>query len=129
MLISCTNKVMLKILQARLQRYVNWELRDVQAGFRKGRGTRDQTVNIYLEHKKRKVDSIKKKKQKKKQNYFSFIDYTKSFHCLYHNELKILKDMGISGCLTLLLKSLYQVKKQQLELDMAQWTGSKLWME
>ena len=78
---------MLKILQARLQQYVNRELPDVQAGFRKGRGTRDQIVNIRLIN--------KKAREFQKNIYFCFIDYAKAFDCVDHNKLwKILKDMG-----------------------------------
>ena len=87
---------MLKILQARLQQYVNHELPDVQAGFRKGRGTRDQTANI------------KKATEFEKNIYFCFIDYAKAFDCVDHNKLwKILKEMGIPDHLTCLLKNLY----------------------
>ena len=75
---------MLKILQARLQQYKNWELHDVQAGFRKGRGTRDQTVNIHW--------IIEETKEFQKNIYFCFIDYTKAFDCVNHNKLwKILQ--------------------------------------
>ena len=88
---------MLKILQARLQQYVNHELPDVQAGFRKGRGTRDQIANICW---------IMEKFQK--NIYFCFIDYAKAFDCVGHNKLwKILKEMGIPDHLTVLLRSLY----------------------
>ena len=83
---------MLKILQARLQQYVNRELPDVQAGFRKGRGTRDQIVNICW--------IIKKARELQKNIYF-FIDYTKAFDCVDHNKLwKILKETGIPDHLT-----------------------------
>ena len=79
---------MLKILQARLQQYVNCELPDVQAGFRKGRGTRDQTANIHC--------IIKKPREFQKNIYFCFIDYAKAFDCVDHNILwKILKEMEI----------------------------------
>ena len=79
---------MLKILQARLQQYVNPELPDVQAGFRKGRGTRDQIPNIHW--------IIEKAREFQKNIYFCFIDYAKDFDCVDHNELwKILKEMGI----------------------------------
>ena len=79
---------MLKILQARLQQYMNHELPDVQAGFRKGRGTRDQIYNIHW--------IIKKAREFQKNIYFCFIDYTKAFDCVDHNKLwKILKEMGI----------------------------------
>ena len=117
-LISHVSKVMLKILQARLQQYVNWELPDVQAGFRKGRGTRDQIANIHL--------IIEKAREFQKNVYFCFIDYAKAFHCVDHNKLwKILQEMGIPDHLMCLLRNLYAVKKQQLELDMEQQTGSK----
>ena len=83
-LISHANKVMLKILQARLQQYVNRELPDVQAGFRKGRGTWDQSANIHW--------IIKKAREFQKNMYFYFIDYAKAFDCVNHNKLwKILK--------------------------------------
>ena len=84
-LISHASKVMLKILQARLQQYVNHELPVVQAGFRKGRGTRDQIANIRC--------IIKKAREFQKNIYFCFIDYAKAFDCVHHNKLwKILKD-------------------------------------
>ena len=90
---------MLKILQVRLQQYVNRELPDVQAGFRKGRGTRDQIANIRW---------IKKARDLQKNNYFYFIDYAKAFDCVDHNELwKILKEMGIPDHLNCLLRNLY----------------------
>ena len=107
---------MLKILQVRLQQYVNRELPDVQAGFRKGRGTRDQIANICW--------IIKKVREFRKNIYFCFIDYAKAFDCVDHNKLwQILQEMGISDHLTCLLRNL--VRKQQLELDMDQQTGSK----
>ena len=91
---------MLKILQARLQQYVNCELPDVQAGFRKGRGTRDQIANICW--------IIKKARECQKNTYFCFIDYAKVFDCVDHNKLwKILKEMGIPDHLTCLLRNLY----------------------
>ena len=91
---------MLKILQARLQQYMNWELSDVQAGFRKGRGTRDQIANIHW--------IIEKAKEFQKYTYFCFIDYPKAFDCVDHNKLwKILQEMGISYHLTCLLQNLY----------------------
>ena len=91
---------MLKILQARLQQYMNWELPDVQAGFRKGRGTRDQIANICW--------IIKKAKEFQKSIYFCFIAYTKAFDCVDRNKLwKILKEMGIPDQLTCLLRNLY----------------------
>ena len=91
---------MLKILQARLQQYVNCELPDVQAGFRKGRGTRDQIANIHR--------IIEKAREFQNNNYFCFIDYTKAFDTVDHNKLwKILKEMGIPDHLTWLLGNLY----------------------
>ena len=86
--ISHTSKVMLKILQARLQQYMNWELPDVQAGFRKGRGTRNQIANISW--------IIEKAKEFQKNIYFHFIDYAKDFDCVDHNKLwKIFLEMEI----------------------------------
>ena len=91
---------MLKILQAKLQKYMNRELPDVQADFRKGRGTRNQIANI------RKI--IKKARGFQKNFYFCFIDYAKAFDCVDHNQLwKILKEMGIPDHLTCLLRNLY----------------------
>ena len=99
-LISHASKVMLKILQVRLQQYVNRELPDVQAGFRKGRGTRDQIVNIHW--------IMKKARELQKNIYFCFIDYAKAFDCVDHNKLwKTLKEMGILHHLTCLLRNLY----------------------
>ena len=96
---------MLKILQARLQQYMNYEIPDVPAGFRKGRGTRDQIVNIHW--------IIKKVREFQKKNiYFCFIDYAKAFDCVDHNQLwKILKEMGIPDHLTCLLRNLYAGQK------------------
>ena len=91
---------MLKILQARLQQYMNHEFPDVQAGFRKGRGTRNQIGNIRW--------IIKKAREFQKNIYFCFIDYAKASDCADHNKLwKILKEMGIPDPLTCLLRSLY----------------------
>ena len=91
---------MLKILQARLQEYVNHELPDVQAGFRKGRGTRDQIVNIHW--------IMEKAREYQKNIYFYFIDCAKAFDCVAHNKRwKFLKEMGISDHLTYLLRNLY----------------------
>ena len=91
---------MLKILQARLQQYVNHELSDVQAEFRKGRRTRDQTANILW--------IIEKAREFPKNIYFCFINYAKAFDCVDHNKLwKILQDMGIPDHLTCLLRNLY----------------------
>ena len=113
---------MLKILQAKLQQFVNYKLPDVQAGFRKSRGTRDQIVNICW--------ITEKAREFQKNIYFCFIDYTKAFDCVDHNKMwKILKEMGIPDHLTCLLRNLYAVKKQQLEPDMEQQTGSKLGKE
>ena len=91
---------MLKILQARLQQYVNHELTDVQAGFQKGRGTRDPIANIRW--------IIKKAREFQKNMYFCFIDYAKTFDCMDHSKLwKILQEMGIPEYLTCLLRNLY----------------------
>ena len=99
-LISHAGKVMLKILHAGLQQYVNRELPDVQAGFRKGRGTRDQIANIQW--------IILKSKEFQKNIYFCCIDYAKAFDCVDHNKLwKILKEMEIPDYLTCLLRNLY----------------------
>ena len=90
---------MLKLLQARLQQYMNHELPDVQAGCRKGRGTRDQTANIYW--------IIEKAREFQKNLYFCFINYAKTFDCVDHNkQWKILKEMGIQDHLTCLLRNL-----------------------
>ena len=95
---------------------MNHELPDVQAGFRKGRGTRNQDANIHW--------IIEKAKEFQKNIYFCFIDYAKAFDCVNHNKLwKILQEMGIPDHLTCLLKNHMQVRKQPLELDMEQ-TGS-----
>ena len=95
--ISHASKVMLKILQARLQQYMNHELPDVQSGFRKGRGTRDQIANI-----------MEKAREFQKNIYLCFIDYAKAFDCVDHNkQWKILKEMGIPDPLTCLLRNLY----------------------
>ena len=99
-LISHASNVMLKILQGRLQQYMNRELPDVQAGFRKGRGTRDQIANICW--------IINKAREFQKNIYFCFIDYAKDFDCVDHNKLwKILKEMGVPNHLTGLLRNLY----------------------
>ena len=98
-LISHASKVMLKILQARLQQYMNHELPDVQAGFRKSRGTRDQIANILW--------IIEKAREFQKNIYFCFIDYAKAFDCVDHNRLwKILQEMGIPHHLTCILRNL-----------------------
>ena len=97
---------------------MNRELPDVQAGFRKGRGTRDQIDNIHW--------IMEKAREFQKNIYFCFIDYAKAFDCVDHKKLwKILKEMGIPDHLTCLLRTCMQVRKQQLELDMDQQTGSK----
>ena len=91
---------MLKIIQVRLQQYVNHELPDVQAGFRKGRGTRDQIANIHW--------IIKRAREYQKNIYFRFIDYAKAFDCVDHNKLwKIFQKTGIPDCLICLLRNLY----------------------
>ena len=105
------------MLQARLQQYGNQELPDVQAGFRKGRGIRDQIANIHW--------IIEKAWEFQKNIYFCFIDYAKAFDCADHNKLwKILKEMGIPDHLTCLLRNLY-AGQEATELDMEQQTGSK----
>ena len=98
--ISHASKLMLKILQTRLQQYVNHELPDVQAGFRKGRGTRGQIASIPW--------IIKKAREFQKNIYFCFIDYAKAFDYVDHNKMwKILKEIGIPDHLTCLLRNLY----------------------
>ena len=97
---------------------MNRELLDVQAGFRKGRATRGQIADIRW--------IIEKAREFQKNIYFCFIDYAKAVDCVDHNKLqKILKEMGIPDHLTCLLRTYMQVRKQQLELDMEQQTGSK----
>ena len=99
-LIPQASRVMLNILQARLQQYINRELPDVQAGLRKGRGTRDQKANIGL--------ILEKAREFQKNIYFCFIGYAKAFDCMDHNKLwKILKERGIPDHLTCLLRNLY----------------------
>ena len=99
-LISHASKVMLKILQARLQQYVNCEHPDVQVGFRKGRGTRVQIANIHW--------VIEKAREFQKNIYFFFTDYAKTFDCVDHKKMwKILTEMGIPDHLTCLLRNLY----------------------
>ena len=99
-LISHASKVMLKILQTRFQQYMNRELPDIQAGFRKGRGTRDQIANILW--------IMEKARQFQKNIYFCFTDYAKAFDCMDNNTLwKILREMGIPDHLTCLLRNLY----------------------
>ena len=105
---------MLKILQARLQHYMNRELPDVQAGFRKGRGTRDQIANI------RRI--TEKAREFQKNIYFCFIDYANAFDCVDHNKLWKIQDQTTWPASW---ETYMQVRKQQLELDMEQQTGSK----
>ena len=109
---------MLKILQARLQQYVNSELPDVQAGFTKGRRTRDQIANIrWIMEKARKFQ---------KNICFCFIVYAKAFDCVDHNKLwTILREIGIADTWPASWEVCTQVRKQQLELDMEKQTGSK----
>ena len=113
---------MLKIFQTRLQQYLNRELPDVQAGFRNGRETRDQTANIHW--------IIVKAREFQKNIYFCFIDYVKDFDCVDHNKLwKILQEIGIPECLTHLLKNLYAGQEAKLKPDMEHRIGSKLGKE
>ena len=106
---------MLKILEARLQQYVNHEIPDVQAGFRKGRGTRDQIANIHW--------IIEKAREFQKNIYFCFIDYVKAFDCVDHNKLwKILERWEYQTTWPASWEICMQVRKQQLELDMEQRT-------
>ena len=117
-LILQASKIMLKILQARLQQYVTHELPDVQARFRKGRGTRNQIANIHW--------IVKKAREFQKNINFCFIDYAKAFDCVDHNKLwKILQEMGIPDHLTCLLRNLY-ASQEATESDMGKQTGSKL---
>ena len=110
-------KLMLKIFQARLQQYVNCELPDVPAGFRKGRGTRDQISNIHW--------IIEKAWEFQKDIYFCFIDYAKAFDCVDHHKLwKILKEMGIPDHLTHLFRNLYAGQEATVR-TMEQETVSK----
>ena len=108
---------MLKILQARLQQYMNRELPDVQAGFRKGRGTRDQIANIRF--------IMKKARELQKNIYFCFIDYGKAFVWITINYGKFRKRWEYQTTWSASWEICMQVKKQQLELDMEQQTGSK----
>ena len=121
-LISYANKVMLKILQASLQQYVNQEFPEVQARFRKGRGTRDQIANICW--------IIEKAREFKKNIYLSFIDYTKAFDCVDHNKLwKILQEMGIPDHLTCLLRNLYAGQEATVRIRHGTMDCSKLGKE
>ena len=109
---------MLKTLQARIQQYMNCESPDVQAGLRKGRGTRDQIANILW--------IIEKAREFQKNIYFCLIDYAKVFDCVDHNKLwKILQEMGIPDHCTYLLRNLYAGQEAIVRLDMEQQTGSK----
>ena len=110
---------MLKILQARLQQYVNHEIPDVQAGFRKGRGSRDQIANICW--------IIEKAREFQKNIYFCFMDCVKAFDCVDHNKLwKILQEMGIPDHLTCSLRNLYAGQEETVRMDVEQQTVSKL---
>ena len=113
---------MLKILQARLQQYLNQELPDVQAGFWRGRGTRDQIVNIHW--------IMEKVREFQKNIYFCFTDYIKAFDCVDHSKLwEIPKRQDYQATLSVSWETCMQVKKQLLKLDMEQWSGSKLGKE
>ena len=115
---SHASKVMLKILQARLQQYMNHEILDVQAGFRKSRGTRDQIANIHW--------IIKKAREFQENIYFCFIDYARAFDCVDHNKLENSERDGNTRPPNLPPEKPHmQIKKQQLELDMEKPTGSK----
>ena len=117
-LVSHASKGMLKILQARLQQYVNQELPDVQAGFRKGRGARDQIANVCW--------IIEKAREFQKNIYFCFIDYTKTFDCVDHNKLwKILKEMGMPDHLTCLLRDLYACQEATFRIGQGTTDCSK----
>jgi len=121
---KCSNYhiIALKILQARLQQYMNWDLKDVQAGFRKGRGTKDQISNIRW--------IIEKAWEFQKNIYFCFIDYAKAFDRVDHNNYgKFLKRWQYQTPWSASWEICMQVKKQQLELDTEQQTGSKSGME
>ena len=128
-LTSYASKVMQKILQNSLQQYVNWELPDVQTGFRKSRETREQIANIHW--------IIKKKKKKKKgggwtsKMHLVLLHWLwKVFDCMDHRNLwKILEEMGMPGHLTCLLRNLYAGQEILLELDMEQWIVSKFGKE
>ena len=117
-LVSHTSKVMLKILQARLQQYLNCELPYVQAEFRKSRGTRDQIANICW--------IVEKAREFQKNIYFCFIDYAKVFNCVDHHKLgKFFKRWEYQTTCPASWEICMQVRKQQLELVMEQQTGSK----
>ena len=113
-LIPHTRKVMTKILQARIQQYMNCAIPDVQAGLRKGRGTRDHIANIRW--------IVKKAREFQKKIYFCFIDYNKAFDCVDHNKLwKILKEMGIPDHLTCLLRNLYAGQEATVRHGIMDW--------
>ena len=120
-LISHTSKVMVKILGARLQQYMNCELPNVQASFRKGRGTRDQIANIHW--------IIEKAREFQKNIYFCFINYTKALDCVDHKTGKFFKRWEYQIIWPASWEICVEVRKQQLKLDMKQWTGSKLGKE
>ena len=116
--ISHISKVILKIFQARLQQYMNWELPDIQAGFRKGRGTRDQITNIWW--------IIEKAREFQKNIYFCFINYAKPFNSVDHKKLcKILKKMGIPDNLICLLRNQYACQ----EATVRTWYGTTDWFQ
>ena len=117
-LILHISKVMLKILQARLQQYVNGELPDVQAGFRKGKGTRDEIANICW--------ITEKAREPQKNIYFCFIDYAKAYDCVDHNKLwKVLQEMGIPDHLTCLLRNLQAGQEATVRTGHRTTTGSR----
>ena len=121
-LISHASKVIVKILQARLQQYMNREFPDIHAGFRKGRGTRDQIANIRW--------IIEKMREFQKNIYFCFMDYAKAFDCMDHNKLwEILQEMGIPNHLTCLLRNLYAGWEATVRTRHGTQTGSKLGKE
>ena len=118
-LISHASKVMLKILQARLELYVNCELLDVRAGFRKGRGTRNQIANIHW--------IIENARELQKNVSVCFIDYAKAFDCVDHNKLwKILKEMGIPDHLSCLLRNLYEGQEASVRNGHRRWQTMRL---
>ena len=118
-LISHASEVRLYwLLQDRFQQYMNGELPDVQTGFRKGRGTRDQIANVRW--------ILRKAREFQKNIYFCFVDYAKVFDCMDHNKLwKILREMGIPDHLTCLSRNLYAGQEAIVRMDMEQQTGSK----
>ena len=121
-LISLASKGMLQILQARLHQSVNWEPSDVQAVFRKGRGTSDQIANIHW--------TIKKAREFQKNIYFCFIDYTKALECVDHNKLwDIFEEMGIPDHCNCLLRNLYVGREATVRTRHVQQAGSKLGKE